>query len=337
MNKTNNFMMIRQTLVLAFLSFAVIFADSVSAQTETTDEKDTFETTRDWLSDAMLQGVSSADDFFNTGRSAWEDNKSRVTLRGNFDFVDEAGFKFKPAVKFHLNLPGFKGRLKLIANEDDDDDVEGGDPNANETNVSLRYMWKQTGKLGVTFDLGITTRGDPTVQFFGRANLRRTFSLGRKWDGRLENRLYWYTSSKWRNDFRWYFERGLSEKFFFRSRTRFDYEQDKNSNVFPQQKFTVFQTITSRTAIAYEAIAEEIFFDDSRFHPDDILRPCRDKCTHFQLRLRFRQNVGYPWLFYEVWPIAAWTEERNFEFTPAVRFRIEIVLGEPPKIARLHE
>ena len=335
-------MMMRLTLVLAFLSFCLIFAGHVSAQTEptdaeTTDEKGAVEKTRDWLSDSVLQSATGVDSFFNTERYSWEDNKSRVTLRGNFDFVDVAGFKFKPGVKIKLAMPGFKGRMQLIVNEGSDDGVEGGAPDANESNAAMRFVAKSTEKFAISFDLGITTRGDPTVQFFGRANLRRTFRLSRKWDGRLENRVYWYTQSKWRNDFRWYFERGFSDKFFFRSRTRFDYAQDKDSNVFPQQKFTLFQKINTRTALAYEVIAEEIFFDDSVFDRDEFLQPCGEKCTHLQLRLRFRQNVGYPWLFYEVWPIAAWTEERDYEFTPAVRFRLEIVLGKPPKSTRLHE
>ncbi len=55
----------------------------------------------------------------------------------------------------------------------------------------------------------------------------------------------------------------------------------------------------------------------------------------YVIRLRFRQDIGYPWLFYEVWPIAAWAEERDYEFTPGIRFRRAVVLGDPPKTTRL--
>ena len=149
--------------------------------------------------------------------------------------------------------------------------------------------------------------------------------------------MYWYTDSHWRNDFRWYFERRFGSKFFFRSRTRFDYQEDKDSQTYPEQRFTLFQQINDRTALAYEAIAGQIFDEDSPFFPNDFLQPCSPKCNHIQLRLRWRQNVKFPWLFYEVWPIAGFTEERDYEFTPAIRLRLEVVLGDPPKTTRLEE
>ncbi|GAG32128.1 unnamed protein product, partial [marine sediment metagenome] len=96
----------------------------------------------------------------------------------------------------------------------------------------------------------------------------------------------------------------------------------------------LFQQISNRTALAYELIARERFFEDSPFDTDEILNP-EERYNHYQARLRFRQNVGYPWLFYEIWPIAAWTEEQDYEFTPAIRFRLEVVLGDPPKITKL--
>jgi hypothetical protein len=233
-------------------------------------------------------------------------------------------------------MPGFGERMRFITNEAEDDENSVREFDENETNVALRYIALATQKYAISTDLGISTRGDPAVQFFGRANLRRNFNLSEKWRGRLEDRLYWYSNSKWRNDFRWYFERELSEKFLFRSRTRFDFMQDRNSNVFPQQSFILYQMINNRTAIAYEAIAEQIFFENSVFDSDEFLQSCGEKCNRFQLRLRFRQSIGYPWLFYELWPTAGWSEERDYEFNPSIRFRLEIVLGNQPRTTRLH-
>jgi hypothetical protein len=54
------------------------------------------------------------------------------------------------------------------------------------------------------------------------------------------------------------------------------------------------------------------------------------------LRLRFRRNIKkYPRFFYEIWPIAAWAEQRDYNFTPAIRLRLEVVLGDVPKGTRL--
>lgn len=324
----------RYFFVLPF--FAVIFAPPISAQTETTDKKDIAEEAHSWLSESLLRGTTNADNFFNDERYSWENNKSRVTLRSNFDFIGDHGFEFKPQGKINLAMPGFGKRMRFITNETEDDENGVRESDENETNVALRYIALATRKYALSADLGISTRGSPAVQFFGRANLRRNFNLSETWKGRLEDRLYWYNDSKWRNDFRWYFERELSEKFLFRSRTRFDFMQDRNSNVFPQQSFILYQMINNRTAIAYEAIAEKVFAENSVYDSDEFLQSCGEKCDHFLLRLRFRQSIGYPWLFYEVWPTANWTEERDYEFSPSIRFRLEIVLGNLPKTTRLH-
>lgn len=57
-----------------------------------------------------------------------------------------------------------------------------------------------------------------------------------------------------------------------------------------------------------------------------------ETCVQYQLRVRFRRNVKrIPTLFYEIWPIAAWAEQRDYSFTPAIRLRLELVLGDMPK------
>ena len=336
-------MISQQTLTLAFLFFCVVLAGPVIAQTETTSDQGTDTTDEqsradERLTNIVLKTAQGIDNFFSNDRGVWQENKTRVTLRGNVDYIDDAGWDFVPEVKIYLALPGLNDRLRLIMNDEDEDGTGGARGSDDESNLAFRFVGSLTDRYGIAFDLGISTRGDPTLQGFVRANFFRQWPLG-SWEGRLANRLYWYTDSHWRNDFRWYFEKSLSDKFFFRSRTRFDYQEDKASEVYPEQIFTLFQQINDRTALAYEAIARQIFVEDSPFFPDDFLTTCdkAPRCNQFQLRLRFRQNFKYPWLFYEIWPIAAFTEVRDYEFTPAIRFRLEVVLGQPPTLTRLDE
>lgn len=317
----------------------LVLANPTLAQTESGTEETGAEKTQQKLTNVVQKTASAIDNFFSNDRYVWSDNKTRVTLRGNFDWIDDHGWEFNPQVRLYVALPGLNDRLRLVVNDDDGEDggSGGGQAGDDESTMALRFIGSVKDKYGITFDAGVSTRGDPTLQVFGRANFFRNWELGWKWAGRLENRLYYYNDSKWRNDFRWYFERNFGEKFFFRSRTRFDYQDDKDKDWYPEQRFTLFHQISDRTALAYEAIYQEIFFDDSIFDPDEFLQPCGKKCTQVQLRLRFRQNFLYPWLFYEFWPVAAWTEQRDYEFTPAARFRLEIVLGNPPTTAKLGE
>lgn len=279
--------------------------------------------------------ANSVDNFFSTDRHSWGDNKTRVTLRGNFDWVDKHGWEFNPELRLNLALPGLGDRLRVVANEDDDDGAGGGSAaDDQESNLALRFVGSVSRKQGISFDVGLSTRGDETLQGFGRVNLFRNWKLTKTWDGRAENRLYYYTNSGLRNDFRWFFEHRLNEKFFFRSRTRFDYLEDRNKEWYPEQRFTLFHQITNRTAVAYELAYEEVAPEDSPWDPDEV-QILDDRYTHYYARLRFRQNIGYPWLFYEVWPTAAWAEEQDYDFVPAIRFRLEVVLGDPPKTTRL--
>lgn len=308
-------------------------AQPAPGDTNQDGEVDKLDATQKKLTNLVWQTAGGIDNFFSDERHSWQNNKTRVTLRGNADWIDDHGWEASPEVRINLALPGTK--LRIVANDDDDDGAtDGGAADESESNLALRWVGKTTNKYGITLDAGVSSRGDPTLQAFGRVNLFRNWKLTKTWDVRLENRLYYYNESELRNDFRWYFEHRLNEKFFFRSRTRLDYQQDKDKGVYPEQRFTLFQQISNRSALAYELIANEKYFDDSPWDEDEILEP-DDRYTHFQARLRFRQNVGYPWLFYEVWPVAAWAEEQDYKFTPAIRFRLEVVLGDPPSKTQL--
>ena len=299
------------------------------------EEEDRIEQTQERLADMVQRTANAIDNFFSNERYSWQSNKTRVTVRGNLDWLDKHGWDITPELRIYLALPGTNDRLRLVVN--DDDDSEASDTamaDENESNVALRFVAKAAQEYGISFDLGISSRGDASLQGFARANFFRDWQLSNTWDGRLENRLYWYHDSGWRNDARWHFDHLINDRFLFRSRTRLDFQEDKDRDVYPQQTFTLFQQISNRSALAYEVVAEQIFFEDSPFDSNEILKP-DNRFTHLQARLRFRQNIGYPWLFYEVWPIAWWTEERDYEFTPGIRFRLEVVLGDYPKTTRL--
>jgi hypothetical protein len=330
-----------KSILAAVMCFAVVAVATAQETTEPPQPLDTnqdgeidkLEATQQKLTNLVRSTAGGIDNFFSDERHSWQNNKTRITVRANADYVDDHGWEVRPEVRINLALPGMN--LRIVANDDEDDGAaDGGSSDEKESNLALRWVGKTTKKYGFTFDLGVSTRGDPSLQGFVRGNLYHNWKLSSTWDGRLENRLYYYTNSELRNDFRWYFEHRINDKFFFRSRTRLDYQQDKDKGVYPEQRFTLFHQISNRSALAYELIAEEIYFDDSPWDVDEIQEP-DGRYTQFQARLRFRQNIGYPWLFYEVWPIAAWAEEQDYKFTLAIRLRLEVVLGDPPSKTQL--
>ena len=151
--------------------------------------------------------------------------------------------------------------------------------------------------------------------------------MGEKWAGRSEGRFYYYTDTGVRVDLRQYFEHKISKDWFFRSRTRAQYFEEEGSDIFPEQRFTLFQRLGYHSALAYEALAEIIPDDDNVFDDDELLVEPQDKCNQVQVRLRYRRNVWRPWFFFEIWPIVAWTEQRDYETTLAARVRLEFLFG----------
>jgi hypothetical protein len=309
------------------LTLAPVFAQAAdeSAQAERKPRQDAVSTT-------VQKAAAAFDSFFSTEEYDWRENKTRIRLRGNALWVDEHGTDFGAQLKLKLVLPGLSDRFQVIANDEGEDELGSGLDEPDDVDLALRFVPDALGKLRASFDVGLSTRGDPNLQGFGRVNLVRGFGLGdSRWLTYVQNRLYWYTDTGWRNDFRWYFERPISDNLLFRSRTRFDYQEDKDENWLPEQRFTLYQQINDRTALAYEALAQRIFFEDSVFDEDEFLDDCK-KCYQYQLRLRFRRNLkNYPRIFYELWPIAAWSEQRDYEFTPAALFRLEVIFGDLPR------
>lgn len=304
------------------------------AQTESEPGQAQVEPRQDAVSTTVKKAASAIDSFFSTEEYDWRSNKTRIRLRGNALWLDEHGTDYGAQVKIKLVLPGTRDRFRIIANDEGQDEFGSSLDEPDDSDLALRFVPDPLGRFQASFDLGLSTRGDPDLQGFGRVNLSGGFGIGdSRWQARAENRLYRYTDTGWRNDFRWYFERPISDNFLFRSRTRFDYQEDKNENWLPEQRFSLYHQINDRTALAYEALAQRIFFEDSAFDEDEFLDDC-EKCYQYQLRLRFRRNFkNYPRFFYELWPIAAWVEQRDYEFTPAALFRLEVIFGDLPRSA----
>lgn len=330
-----------KNLALSLVASSVLFtgwaaaAESGGAAAESESEDKVVEA-QERLSDTVLKAATSIDNFFSNERNSWTQNKTRVTLRGNLDWLDDQGWEFSPEFKLFLALPGLDDRLRLVVNDEDDDGTtDGTADDDDESNIALRFVGKVTKEFGVSYDLGLSTRDDE-FQGFARANLYRHYGLGDKWVGRTEDRLYWYTQAGWRNDFRQYFERTIGDNKLFRSRTRIQYLEDRDDGWYPEQKFSLYQRFSDKKVVAWEAIYQVYSSQDSFYEPQNQLVQA-DEYALYQVRARWRQNVWQPWLFYEIWPIAAWPEERDYEFTPAIRLRLEIVLGDPPKKAVLEE
>ncbi len=278
--------------------------------------------------DNLVQAtVNQIDSFFvNDEHATFTDRKNRIRLRLNTDYVQHHGWELSPKIKLHLVLPGMNSRLRLVMNDDQGADIDQASPNDDDNDIALRWIGRQSANHGYSFDLGLRIKGgDPDP--FGRFNLGTEYDLAGKWVGQSTNRLYYYSKTGVRNDFRQYFNRGLTDDLLFRSRTRLQYFEENEENPYVEQKFSIFHSLSDTRKLAYEALYRKLSIEDSPFDEDEILRAGDDHFNHYQLQVRYRQQAWRPWFFVEFWPIVAWPEERDYETVLGARIRLEVNLG----------
>lgn len=266
------------------------------------------------------------DAFFSSEEhGTFEENRTRVRLRLNVDQIEHHGFEIKPKVKVHLKLPGASERLRLVINDGDAQDGESPSPE-DENDVALRWIARQSKTSAFSVDAGMRIKdGGPDV--FGRVNLGFKYPLGEHWHLQTTNRIYHYSTTGWRNDFRQYFNRPLDDHLLFRSRTRVQYFEENDSNPNLEQKFSVFHMLQNTTALAYEALWRRESAEESIFDRDEIVGEPKDHYEQVAVRVRFRRSMWRPWFYVEFWPIVAWPEERDWETVFAARLRLEVNLG----------
>ena len=209
--------------------------------------------------------VSQIDGFFvDDEHSTFSDEKTRIRLRLNTDYIQHHGFDISPKVKLHLVLPGMNDRLRLVLNDDEGTDVDQASPDDTESDIALRWIGRQSAKRGYSFDLGFRIKSgelDP----FGRVNLGLEYDLPGKWVGQTTNRLYYYSKTGLRYDFRQYFNRGLTDDLLLRSRTRVQYFEENDENPYIEQKFSLFHSLSDTRKLAYEFLYRKVSVEDSPF------------------------------------------------------------------------
>ncbi|MFC1664490.1 hypothetical protein ACFL17_02535 [Pseudomonadota bacterium] len=280
-------------------------------------------------------GAERIDGFFADSESAtFHQNNSYVRIRADTDYIQDHGGDFGLGLKLSLKLPGLGDRVRLVMNDDDDDSDTATPDSENQSTLGLRFLGKQTNKLGLSIDLGLRIK-DSDLSLYTQLNAGVKYPLGKKWSGRTTNRLYYYTDTGFRDDFRQYFDRsfGSRQQFLLRSRTRIQYFEENVANPSWEQKFSLFHQLSSKHALAYELSAQNIQGDDSPYEADEILIPPQDEYNRIIFKIRYRRNIWRPWLFMELWPVVAWPEERDYETQFGARFRLEVYFGSIKKNA----
>jgi hypothetical protein len=275
------------------------------------------------VSQSILATAEWLDSFFDDRRIEAEANRSRLKLSFT-GFAEEGellGFDFK--FRLRLAFPRMQDKLNLIISGDPDDDLSFDDEAQRNIRArveegqteggvaALQYFIKAARDRNISFQTGLRLNGITPVMFLG-PRYRQSIALN-SWTMRFTQRIRWFTDKGWDSNTRFDLERPLSEQFFFRATTEGNWTQDE-SGYFYNYRMLLAQPLSESRSLVYEW---NNFFQTE---PDNRLQETN-------LRIRYRQNIWRKWLFFEVAPQAAFLKDRDFNISPGIIFRLDMLFG----------
>lgn len=275
------------------------------------------DTTQEQASFLLVSAAEWFDNFFSDSRFENEENISRAKLRLHIDYSEEEGFDFSPSVRWRIHLPNLSKRLNLLLFAADDEqlaadqEIPGSDP-AEESfrdnfAAALQYFIETTDKYNIS-----TTFGGSYDYLYGGMRFRYFQDFG-SWQGRLVERVRYYTDDGWENRFTVDLERQISDKWVFRtSGIVYWLESDDNvQHVLSQQ---LYQHISNTKAFSYEL--QNVFQTDPDYDLSNTI-----------VRVRYRQQFYRDWLLFEVAPRVSFPKDNDREAEFAIAFTIEAIFG----------
>jgi hypothetical protein len=262
----------------------------------------------------ITETADRLDAFFGEPRIQEEADRSylHVAVQG---IRDEVGRDIATEFKLKIVLPRLQNRLQLVIERDKNDEVldpeaEPGivedlttNPPTGDLTSALRLMLRSARDLNIYVDAGVRIRVHPTV--FSRIRYRQSAEF-EKWVVRFTQSVKWEEEFA-ENPYQWEvvsrldFDRPIPPHFFFRTSLQGGWTEGLHG-YFVTQGFSLVHQITDRRAMAYEwnTLAQtgqlvhtendtEIIVDaDGRF-----------RAVETGFKVRYRQTIGWPWLFVE--------------------------------------
>jgi hypothetical protein len=266
------------------------------------------------ISSRLTDTADRLDAFFGEPRIQEESNRSylNVAVQG---IKDEHGGEVATEFRLKIVLPRLQNRLQLVIERDTSDaevdpEVATGiiedlttSPPSGDLTSAIRLMVRSARDLNIYIDAGIRVRVHPTV--FSRIRYRRSAEL-KKWVVRFTQSVKWEEEFA-ENPYQWEvvsrldFDRPIPPHFFFRTSLQGGWTEGLHG-YFVTQGFSLVHQITDRRAMVYEwnTLAQtgrlvhtendaEIIVDaDGRF-----------RVVETGVKVRYRQTIGWPWLFVE--------------------------------------
>lgn len=284
-------------------------------------EKSWYDYSQIYVNSRFCEPALWFDNFFATDRIFNEGVAGTyVRWRHEFRLDEEESFEYKMRLKFSLVLPGFKDRLRLTFEGEEDEDLR---------DIAASDVDETNNKLALQLDLkeGARSKFSVSVSLSPRIRFRYRYTYPV-----LQDTILRFTQeAQWKDGVntarsRFDFEQPFSGNFLFRSSTGLTVSEEYDGADW-LQGFVTYHRINKKTSMAYELSAEGIT------EPISVT-------TNYRVGIRFRQNFHREWLFYEVvpeltWPVTFDAEREEIEQDRRSKwglfFRIEVHFGNAQK------
>lgn len=313
---------VRKMAFIFLFLFPVLFFPVEFAVAKTKDTAGThlalIDTTQQRASAIVINAATWLDNFFNDTRATSEMNRTWLRVGLSLGYSRNNTFEIKPDVSGRIDLPHLSKRLNLLISASNDQDfVTDQNPisaaphhlglNNRDITTGLQYFIQEGKKYNISTLFGVS------LHYVYTGIRYRSLKEYGPWQGRLIDRLQFYTDDGLENLVSYDLERSLSERWLFRGTVIADWYR-KRSGLPHSLIFDFFQIVSQQKAILYEV--------GSYFTTKDSY-----KMTDLQFRLRYRQRFLRDWLVLEVAPQITFPADHDRRPNPGIILRLEADIG----------
>lgn len=278
------------------------------------------EENRDFFARSVTEIGTGLDQFFS-GSTAFEDNnKTYARLRLNLAYRETKGFEFQPEFKFRLSLPATQKNLKLVIENDVDDDPSLERQNRpgsyseeydDKTRIqaALEFFDEVIAEWDSRFDIGL--RAKAPLNPFLRHRATRLWQLSDIWSSRVRHQLAYYKRDGFRFNEAVYFERLSRNDAFFRTHTEFQWREGYD-HMQLIQVLTYYRKLDRERGLEYQlgVVAESM-------HHTVV--------SDVYWALAYRQLLYKNWLYFDVIPQLSYPRAEDYESRASLTFRLEVL------------
>ena len=283
-----------------------------------------------WFSGEVVSTALTVDTYFDNENASVEGNRTQIKMNLSIFYEKDGNPQPGAGLDIKLVLPRFQRRVHMVFSGDPEsiaDDISKGglerplplissSENSPKT-AAVRYFLMALDAQSLNVDGGADIDGYDPV-FFGMARYRLTIDTAPSLI-RFTQWVKWYTDTGYTSVSRLEFERLFGADWFFRAGADLNWYEEEKENYFYSGKLDLYHTLSQISIMQYSVVV------NCETYPENRITNTIVKALH-------RKNMWREWFYVEGALQASYPEERDFDVTPAVYFKIEMLFGHVPKL-----